>query len=130
MGARFISICGNISFSLILGANTMTRWSLSMNVLILQNLNSGRVACIGSIVNLNLSRRWFKCKLKVIVSCGFWRYIECENTFLFSLCQKNLWNACVSISELRHSVTLKRIQLRLLKQKLKLASILRGQVRI
>ncbi|CAN6988793.1 unnamed protein product [Brassica oleracea var. botrytis] len=42
--------------------------------------------------------------------------------------EKNLWNAWVSISELRHSVTLKRIKLLLLKQKLKLASILRGQM--
>ncbi|CAF1712169.1 unnamed protein product [Brassica napus] len=42
--------------------------------------------------------------------------------------EKNLWNAWVSISELRHSVTLKRIKLLLLKQKLKLASIVRGQM--
>ncbi|KFK35970.1 hypothetical protein AALP_AA4G061500 [Arabis alpina] len=42
--------------------------------------------------------------------------------------EKNLWNAWVSISELRHSVTLKRIKLLLLRQKLKLASILRGQM--
>ncbi|CAN8288416.1 unnamed protein product [Cochlearia groenlandica] len=42
--------------------------------------------------------------------------------------EKNLWNAWVSISELRHSVTLKRIKLLLVRQKLKLASILRGQM--
>ncbi|CAH8283253.1 unnamed protein product [Eruca vesicaria subsp. sativa] len=42
--------------------------------------------------------------------------------------EKNLWNAWVSISELRHSVTLKRIKLLLLRQKLKLASILKGQM--
>ncbi|CAF2216543.1 BnaA08g29650D [Brassica napus] len=42
--------------------------------------------------------------------------------------EKNLWNAWVSISELRHSVTLKRIKLLLLRQKLKLASLLRGQM--
>ncbi|KAJ0234539.1 QWRF motif-containing protein 2 [Hirschfeldia incana] len=42
--------------------------------------------------------------------------------------EKNLWNAWVSISELRHSVTLKRIKLVLLRQKLKMASILRGQM--
>lgn len=64
-----------------------------------------------------------------MLSCCFWHNIECECTSFF-LCQKNLWNAWVSISELRHSVTLKRIKLLLLRQKLKLASILRGQVRM
>ncbi|TXG64144.1 hypothetical protein EZV62_011138 [Acer yangbiense] len=41
---------------------------------------------------------------------------------------KNLWNAWVTISELRHSVTLKRVKLLLLRQKLKLTSILKGQM--
>ena len=45
------------------------------------------------------------------------------------LYQKNMWNAWVTTSELRHSVTLKRIKLLLLRQKLKLTSILKGQVR-
>jgi hypothetical protein len=42
--------------------------------------------------------------------------------------EKILWNAWVSISELRHSVTLKRIKLLLMRQKLKLASILKEQM--
>lgn len=46
-----------------------------------------------------------------------------------SLFQKILWNVWVTISELRHSVILKRIKLLLLRQKLKLTSILKGQVR-
>ncbi|XVF45001.1 hypothetical protein PTKIN_Ptkin02bG0170500 [Pterospermum kingtungense] len=42
--------------------------------------------------------------------------------------EKNLWNAWVTTSDLRHSVTLKRIKLLLLRQKLKLTSILKGQI--
>ncbi|XWS62991.1 hypothetical protein CRYUN_Cryun06bG0058300 [Craigia yunnanensis] len=42
--------------------------------------------------------------------------------------EKNLWNAWVTTSELRHSVTLKRLKLLLLRQKLKLTSILKGQI--
>ncbi|XP_028767706.1 QWRF motif-containing protein 2 isoform X2 [Neltuma alba] len=42
--------------------------------------------------------------------------------------EKHLWNAWVSISELRHSVILKRIKLLLLRQKLKITAILRGQM--
>ncbi|BBH09678.1 unknown function family protein DUF566 [Prunus dulcis] len=51
----------------------------------------------------------------------------CLNLYFLG-CQKNLWNAWVSISELRHSVTLKKIKLLLLRQKLKLTSILKGQI--
>ncbi|KAJ7967562.1 QWRF motif-containing protein 2 [Quillaja saponaria] len=42
--------------------------------------------------------------------------------------ERHLWNAWVTTSELRHSVTLKRIKLVLLRQKLKLTSILKGQM--
>ncbi|KAM7470496.1 hypothetical protein LguiA_008679 [Lonicera macranthoides] len=42
--------------------------------------------------------------------------------------EKNMWNAWITISDLRDSVTKKRHRLQLLKQKLKLASILRGQI--
>ncbi|KAE8698577.1 QWRF motif-containing protein 2 [Hibiscus syriacus] len=42
--------------------------------------------------------------------------------------EKNLWNAWVTTSELRHSVTLKRVKLLLLRQKLKLTSILKRQI--
>ncbi|KAL7236466.1 hypothetical protein ACSBR1_019707 [Camellia fascicularis] len=42
--------------------------------------------------------------------------------------EKNLWNAWITISDLRDSVTKKRHRLQLLRQKLKLASILKGQI--
>jgi len=61
-----------------------------------------------------------------------WRFVNAraDSTVMVQRlnAEKNLWNAWVSISELRHSVTLKRIKLLLLRQKLKLASILRGQM--
>uniref|UniRef100_A0A1J3EAK5 QWRF motif-containing protein 2 n=1 Tax=Noccaea caerulescens TaxID=107243 RepID=A0A1J3EAK5_NOCCA len=61
-----------------------------------------------------------------------WRFVNAraDSTLMVQRlnAEKNLWNAWVSISELRHSVTLKRIKLLLLRQKLKLASILRGQM--
>ncbi|KAF8096656.1 hypothetical protein N665_0304s0021 [Sinapis alba] len=61
-----------------------------------------------------------------------WRFVNARKEYTLMVqrlnAEKNLWNAWVSISELRHSVTLKRIKLLLLRQKLKLASILRGQM--
>ncbi|KAG2241334.1 hypothetical protein Bca52824_096681 [Brassica carinata] len=61
-----------------------------------------------------------------------WRFANAraDSTFMVQrlTAEKNLWNAWVSISELRHSVTLKRIRLLLLKHKLKLASILKEQM--
>ncbi|XP_030553502.1 protein SNOWY COTYLEDON 3-like isoform X2 [Rhodamnia argentea] len=42
--------------------------------------------------------------------------------------EKIIWNSWVTISELQHSVTLKRMKLLLLRQKLKLTSILKGQI--
>ncbi|WZZ28691.1 hypothetical protein YC2023_012092 [Brassica napus] len=61
-----------------------------------------------------------------------WRFANAraDSTFMVQrlTAEKNLWNAWVSISDLRHSVTLKRIRLLLLKQKLKLASILKEQM--
>ncbi|KAK7820020.1 protein snowy cotyledon 3 [Quercus suber] len=60
-----------------------------------------------------------------------WRFVNARADATFKVqrlnSEKNLWNAWVTISELRHSVTLKRIKLLLLRQKLKLTSILRGQ---
>ncbi|KAL6560759.1 QWRF motif-containing protein 2 [Orobanche gracilis] len=41
---------------------------------------------------------------------------------------KNIWNAWIAISDLRDTVTKKRHRLQLLRQKLKLASILRRQM--
>ncbi|XP_039015286.1 QWRF motif-containing protein 2-like [Hibiscus syriacus] len=61
-----------------------------------------------------------------------WRFANAraDATFITQkLCaEKNLWNAWVTTSELRHSVTLKRIKLLLLRQKLKLTSILKRQI--
>lgn len=42
--------------------------------------------------------------------------------------EKSLWNAWITISDLRDTVTKKRHRLQLLRQKLKLASILKGQI--
>ncbi|KAJ0228675.1 hypothetical protein HA466_0322940 [Hirschfeldia incana] len=61
-----------------------------------------------------------------------WRFVNARTEYTSMVqrlnAEKNLWNAWVSISELRHTVTLKRIKLLLLRQKLKLASILKGQM--
>ncbi|KAF2320932.1 hypothetical protein GH714_032016 [Hevea brasiliensis] len=61
-----------------------------------------------------------------------WRFVNARADATFMLqrlnAEKNLWNAWVTISELRHSVILKRIKLLLLRQKLKLTSILKGQI--
>lgn len=48
--------------------------------------------------------------------------------YTVDFCQKNLWNAFITISDLRDTVTKKRHGLQLLKRKLKLAFILKGQV--
>ncbi|XP_048337455.2 QWRF motif-containing protein 2 [Ziziphus jujuba] len=61
-----------------------------------------------------------------------WRFVNARADATFMVqklnAEKNLWNAWVTISELRHSVTLKRIKLLLVRQKLKLTSILKGQI--
>ncbi|XP_022745267.1 QWRF motif-containing protein 2-like isoform X2 [Durio zibethinus] len=61
-----------------------------------------------------------------------WRFANARADATFMVkklrAEKNLWNAWVTTSELRHSVTLKRIKLLLLRQKLKLTSILKGQI--
>ncbi|XP_062089568.1 QWRF motif-containing protein 2 [Humulus lupulus] len=61
-----------------------------------------------------------------------WRFVNANADATFMVqklnAEKNLWNAWVTISELRHSVTLKRIKLLLLRQKLKLTSIIKGQI--
>lgn len=61
-----------------------------------------------------------------------WRFVNARADATFMVqklnAEKNLWNAWVTISELRHSVTLKRIKLLLLRQKLKLTSIIKGQI--
>ncbi|KAK8656359.1 hypothetical protein V6N13_098312 [Hibiscus sabdariffa] len=61
-----------------------------------------------------------------------WRFANARADAAFIMqklsAEKNLWNAWVTTSELRHSVTLKRIKLLLLRQKLKLTSILKRQI--
>lgn len=61
-----------------------------------------------------------------------WRFVNARADATFMVQKLNaethLWNAWVTISELRHSVILKRIKLVLLRQKLKLTSILKGQI--
>ncbi|XP_012570259.1 QWRF motif-containing protein 2 isoform X2 [Cicer arietinum] len=61
-----------------------------------------------------------------------WRFVNARADATFMVqklnAERHLWNAWVTISELRHSVILKRIKLVLLRQKLKLTSILKGQI--
>lgn len=60
-----------------------------------------------------------------------WRFVNARADATFMVqklnAERHLWNAWVTISELRHSVILKRIKLLLLRQKLKITSILKGQ---
>ncbi|XP_054786947.1 QWRF motif-containing protein 2 [Prosopis cineraria] len=61
-----------------------------------------------------------------------WRFANARADATFMVqklnAERHLWNAWVTISELRHAVILKRIKLLLLRQKLKLTSILKGQI--
>ncbi|OIT27538.1 PREDICTED: QWRF motif-containing protein 2 [Nicotiana attenuata] len=61
-----------------------------------------------------------------------WRFVNAttEATLLVQKhnAEKTLWNAWITISDLRDTITKKRHRLQLLRQKLKLASILKGQM--
>ncbi|XP_004292128.1 PREDICTED: QWRF motif-containing protein 2-like [Fragaria vesca subsp. vesca] len=61
-----------------------------------------------------------------------WRFVNARADATYMVqrvnAEENLWNAWVTISELRHNVTLKRVKLLLLRHKLKLTSILKGQI--
>ncbi|XP_011092515.1 QWRF motif-containing protein 2 [Sesamum indicum] len=61
-----------------------------------------------------------------------WRFVNARTQAILlvqrHIAEKNLWNAWITISDLRDTVTKKRHRLQLLRQKLKLASILKGQV--
>ncbi|GMJ12812.1 QWRF domain containing 2 [Hibiscus trionum] len=61
-----------------------------------------------------------------------WRFANARAEAVFMVqelrAEKDLWNAWVTTSELQYSVTLKRIKLLLLRQKLKLTSILKRQI--
>ncbi|KAM7479117.1 hypothetical protein LguiA_027330 [Lonicera macranthoides] len=62
-----------------------------------------------------------------------WRFVNAKTEAVMTVqkhnAEKNLWNAWITISNLRDSVTKKRHRLQLLRQKLKLASILKGQMK-
>ncbi|CAI9769991.1 unnamed protein product [Fraxinus pennsylvanica] len=61
-----------------------------------------------------------------------WRFVNARTEAVLLVqkhsAEKNLWNAWITISDLRDTVTKKRHRLQLLRQKLKLASILKGQM--
>ncbi|XP_010687496.1 QWRF motif-containing protein 2 [Beta vulgaris subsp. vulgaris] len=61
-----------------------------------------------------------------------WRFVNARTDAALSLqrrnAEKNLWNAWITITALRESVRHKRTQVQLLRQKLKLSYILRGQI--
>ncbi|XP_057545299.1 QWRF motif-containing protein 2-like [Amaranthus tricolor] len=61
-----------------------------------------------------------------------WRFVNARADASLSVqrrnAEKNMWNAWITITALRDSVRYKRTQLQLLRQKLKLSSILRGQI--
>ncbi|GJX29886.1 QWRF motif-containing protein 2-like protein [Tanacetum coccineum] len=77
------------------------------------------------IVDAHLLRLFYNRQLQ-------WRFVNArtEDTLLKQRhsSEKNLWNAWITISDLRDSVTKKRHRLQLLRQKLKLASILKEQI--
>lgn len=61
-----------------------------------------------------------------------WRFVNARTEAALLVqrnsAEKNLWNAWITTSDLRDSVTKKRHRLQLLRQKLKLASILKGEI--
>lgn len=77
------------------------------------------------IVDAHLLRLFYNRQLQ-------WRFVNArtEDTLLKQRhsSEKNLWNAWITISDLRDSVTKKRHRLQLLRQKLKLATILKEQI--
>ncbi|CAM8945019.1 unnamed protein product [Rhodiola kirilowii] len=77
------------------------------------------------IVNAHLLRLLYNRNLQ-------WRFVnaQADATFLMQsrTAEKMLWNAWITISELRRSVTIKRSKLNMLRKRLKLTSILRGQL--
>ncbi|CAO2842081.1 unnamed protein product [Amaranthus hypochondriacus] len=61
-----------------------------------------------------------------------WRFVNARTDASLSVqrrnAEKNLWNAWITMTALRDSVRHKKTQIQLLRQKLKLSSILRGQI--
>lgn len=105
-------------------------------------LSSSYSASTPSIFNLSIDTRRGKKGEDRIVDAHMlrllynrflqWRFVNARADATFMVqrgnAEENLWNAWVTISELRHNVTLKRIKLLLLRHKLKLTSILKGQI--
>ncbi|KAI3805015.1 hypothetical protein L1987_26997 [Smallanthus sonchifolius] len=77
------------------------------------------------IVDAHLLRLFYNRQLQ-------WRFVNARNEDALlkqrHSSEKNLWNAWITISDLRDSVTKKRHRLQLLRQKLKLATILKEQM--
>uniref|UniRef100_A0A7N0ZXS2 QWRF motif-containing protein 2 n=1 Tax=Kalanchoe fedtschenkoi TaxID=63787 RepID=A0A7N0ZXS2_KALFE len=77
------------------------------------------------VVNAHLLRLLYNRHLQ-------WRFVNAQSdaTVLMQsrTAEKMLWNAWITISELRRSVTIKRSKLNMLRKRLKLTSILRGQL--
>uniref|UniRef100_A0A7N0TN26 QWRF motif-containing protein 2 n=1 Tax=Kalanchoe fedtschenkoi TaxID=63787 RepID=A0A7N0TN26_KALFE len=77
------------------------------------------------VVNAHLLRLLYNRHLQ-------WRFINAQSDANFLIqnrtAEKTLWNAWITISELRRSVTIKRSKLNMLRKRLKLTSILRAQL--
>ncbi|XP_056160795.1 QWRF motif-containing protein 2-like isoform X2 [Syzygium oleosum] len=105
------------------------------------NSNSSS-SCVPSILSFSVDIRRGKIgedrigdahRLRLLHNCYLqWRFANAraDATFIIQRqnAEKDLWGAWITISELRHSVTVKRMKLLLLKQRLKLTSILKGQM--
>lgn len=99
-------------------------------------------SCVPSILSFSVDIRRGKIgedrigdahRLRLLHNCYLqWRFANAraDATFIIQRqnAEKDLWGAWITISELRHSVTVKRMKLLLLKQRLKLTSILKGQM--
>ncbi|GAV73741.1 DUF566 domain-containing protein [Cephalotus follicularis] len=106
------------------------------------NENSSNASNIPSILSFSVDVRRAKVGEDRIVDAHMlrllynrylqWRFVNARADATFMVqklhTEKNLWNAWIKISELRHSVTLRRVKLLLLRKKLKLTSILKGQI--
>ncbi|XP_030523118.1 QWRF motif-containing protein 2-like [Rhodamnia argentea] len=99
-------------------------------------------SCVPSILSFSVDIRRGKIgedrigdahRLRLLHNCYLqWRFANAraDATFIVQRqnAEKDLWGAWITISELRHSVTVKRMKLLLLRQRLKLTSILKGQM--
>nr|GEV66319.1 hypothetical protein [Tanacetum cinerariifolium] len=83
-------------------------------------------------ISTNISETPSVLSFAVDVRRGKWRFVNARSEDLVLKqkrnAEENIWNAWITISDLRDSVTKKRHRLQLLRQKLKLASILKAQI--